>query len=311
MVSLTVVIPTYNRGKVLLDTIVFLRQQLSPANEIIIVDQTNYCDDDPTLQALNVYDRNGVIRYFQRSEPSIPKAMNFGLLLAKSDYVLFLDDDINIKPEFLEQHKKIIATQNVYAHVGQVLQPGEIAKPRRSNYQVGHGLYQDLSFPFSSTEPALIKNCMAGNLCVSRIKAIQAGGFDENFIGVAYRFETEFCKRMTRIYGDAFYFSPKPVLYHLQSPAGGTRNGDHFLQSISSRHSVGDYYYAFLEGSGWAVFKYCLMRFLTSIKARFYIQKPWYIPVRLIAEARGFILAWRLYLQGPKYCKQKQIGDAE
>jgi len=306
--ALSVVIPSYNRGHVLLDTIRFLQKQTDPANEIIIVDQTDYVINDPTLETLNSLDQQGIIRFCRRQEPSIPKAMNVGLLLAQSEYVLFLDDDINIKPEFIAQHKQLIHSQKAIAHVGQVLQPNELPSPRSIDYQAGEGLYQDIHFKFSSTQPARIKNCMAGNLCVDRLKAIEAGGFDENFIGVAYRFETEFCRRMSRHFGQAFYFSPLPVLYHLQSPTGGTRNSDHFLTSRSPRHSVGDYYYALLEGSRSSTFRYCIMRLLGSIKARFYLTKPWFIPLRLIAEVRGLLLACRLFRQGPKHCSKLTEG---
>ena len=308
MSKLSIVIPSLNRGRVLLDTIGFLQSQTIKAYEIVIVDQTSYSEGDAVKQQLLNLDSQKVIRYYHRQEPSIPKAMNAGLLLAESEFVLFLDDDINIKPDFLEAHLNALTEHSLYAHVGQILQPGEAPKPKHPDYQAGDGLLEDLSFPFSSTEPALIKNCMAGNLCVNRVKAVQAGGFDENFIGAAYRFETEFCKRMIRFHGDAFYFAPQPVLYHLQSPSGGTRTNDHFLVSSSPRHSVGDYYYAFLEGDVNDGTTYSLRRFFCSVKARFYLKKPWYIPVRLFAELRGFLMAWKLYRQGARHCKQN-LGD--
>lgn len=307
--SLTVVIPTYNRGQVLLDTISMLLKQNDRVDEIIIVDQTRYVNHDPIFQTLKSYEKNGDIRFIQRQQPSIPIAMNVGLLLAQSDFVLFLDDDINIKPDFIEQHRTVIQEHSGLAHVGQVLQPNEEPGLLDPSYRPGQGLYQDLNFPFSSSKPALIKNCMAGNLCVNRLKALEVGGFDENFIGVAYRFETEFCRRMCRYHNDDFYFSPKPVLYHLQSPTGGTRNSDHFLTSSSLRHSVGDYYYALSEGVMSESLLYCCKRFLSSIKAKFYLQEPWYIPQRLFAEARGWMKAWSLYRQGPKYCSKKSLGD--
>ena len=233
--SLAVVIPTYNRGQVLLDTISMLLKQNNRADEIIIVDQTHYVNHDPIFQTLKSYEKNGDIRFIQRQQPSIPIAMNVGLLLAKSDFVLFLDDDINIKPDFIEQHRTVIQEHSGLAHVGQVLQPNEEPGLLDPGYQPGQGLYQDLSFLFSSSKAALIKNCMAGNLCVNRLKALEVGGFDENFIGVAYRFETEFCRRMCRYHNDDFYFSPKPVLYHLQSPIGGTRNSCLLYTSPSPR----------------------------------------------------------------------------
>lgn len=309
MVSLSVVIPSYNRGEVLLETIGFLQNQRVQPNEIIVVDQTDYSEQDLILKQLKSYDQDGVIRLVRREEPSIPKAMNCGLLLATSDFVLFLDDDIRLKQDFIEHHVAVACNHTTLAHVGQVLQPNEIPAPRRDDYVSGYGLYEDIEFPFSSTEPALVKNCMAGNLCVNRRKAIDAGGFDENFVGVAYRFETEFCQRMCRYHNDAFYFSPKPVLYHLQIASGGTRNTDHFLTSLSPKHSVGDYYYALLNGSLFESTVYCIRRFFSSIKARFYLKKPWYIPGRMFAEARGFFLALGLKWHGPKLCSKNTPGD--
>ena len=117
--SLAVVIPTYNRGQVLLDTISMLLKQNNRADEIIIVDQTHYVNHDPIFQTLKSYEKNGDIRFIQRQQPSIPIAMNVGLLLAQSDFVLFLDDDINIKPDFIEQHRTVIQEHSGLAHVGQ------------------------------------------------------------------------------------------------------------------------------------------------------------------------------------------------
>lgn len=303
MKTLSVVIPTFNRGQVLLDTIALLQQQTMLPEEIIIVDQTKYAEGDAIYACLVSLHKQNVIRYIQRDEASIPKAMNHGLINASTDYVVFLDDDINILPVFIEQHKQVLASSGAYAHVGQVLQPGETPQILSKSYQAGKGLCRDHGFLFSSKHDANVHNCMAGNLCVDRERAINAGGFDENFIGAAYRFETEFCRRMIRHYNKPFFFSPKPVLYHLQCATGGTRNTDHYLVSSSPHHSVGDYYYAMCEGRNWyEMFTYCLKRFFSSIKARFYVRQPWYIPVRFYAELRGFLLARKLHKKGPNYC---------
>ena len=310
MTDLSIVIPSYNRGEVLLDTIMFLQNQSSPADEIIIVDQTDYSGlvEKDVLVRLQEMDDQGVIRYIQRKEPSIPKAMNTGLLLATSKSVLFLDDDIKIASDFLEQHKRLLLERDVDAHVGQVLQPGEHEEKISQSYDSGSGLYKDLLFLFSSSESRDIFNCMAGNLCVDRLTAIKVGGFDENFIGSAYRFETEFCRRMIRFSGRPFHYSPKPVIHHLQYPTGGTRNTDHFLSSSSPRHSVGDYYFAMRESESGSNLVYCLRRLFGSLKARFYLRKPWYLPVRFVGEVRGFLLARRLYEQGPRFCTDSSVG---
>ena len=113
---------------------------------------------------------------------------------------------------------------------------------------------------------------------------------------------------MIRYSGQPFFFAPAPVLYHLRCETGGTRHQDYFLSSISPNHSVGDYYFAIKEGRPYEAFSYCLKRLFGSARARFYLRKPWYLPVRFIAECRGFLLALRPIKQGPKYCQNKQAG---
>jgi len=305
MNGLTVVIPTYNRGEVLIDTIGSLVAQDSCADEIIIVDQTQYRDGSSTYSKLFDLDEKGIITWVRRSEPSIPKAMNHGLKLSSSEFVLFLDDDIHIEKTFLTAHCKSLNKHSCDAQVGQVLQPKQTPIDLPKNYKQGQGVMADMEFIFSSNKPMYIKNCMAGNLCVNRSSAIAVGGFDENFVGAAYRFETEFCRRLIRHTGKPFYFFPDAVLHHLQYASGGTRNEGHQLVTASAHHSVGDYYYAMLESDGAEQVAYCLKRFFLSIKARFYLAKPWYIPSRLLAEIRGYLLARKLKKRGPKYIESE------
>ena len=95
MNSLSVVIPTYNRGEVLLDTIAMLLDQIEPAEEIIIVDQTIYQAKDIVAAELKSLHDANKITWVRLDKPSIPHAMNVGLKLADSECVLFLDDDVS------------------------------------------------------------------------------------------------------------------------------------------------------------------------------------------------------------------------
>jgi len=96
----------------------------------------------------------------------------------------------------------------------------------------------------------------------------------------------------------AFYYSPKPLLNHLHHKSGGTRAHADFLTSSSPVHSVGDYYYALLHGHGFDRTAYIAKRLVGSLMAKFYVTKPWFIPVRLLAELRGLCAAWRLSRAG-------------
>ena len=142
---------------------------------------------------------------------------------------------------------------------------------------------------------------MAGNLVVDRQAAIECGGFDQQFSGAAYRFETEFCRRMIAYTNKPFHFNPQASLNHLKIATGGTRAVvNSFLTSMSPIHSQGDYYFAMRCGKRKSeVILYTLHRFFGCLKKRFYLYKPWWIPIRLIGETRGLYRAYVMFQQGP------------
>lgn len=296
--SISVVIPTYNRGAVLLDTVQQLLSQTRLPDEILLVDQTQYVSGDSTLKQLELLESQKRIRRLVRGEPSIPKAMNHGLCSAASEWVLFIDDDVRFEPDFIQKHLDVVAESSALAHIGQIVQPWQGPNQLLQDYQPQSGLREDHDFLFNSNAARWIKNCMAGNLCVNRSAAIDAGGFDENFFGVAFRFETEFGRRFCDVHKTKLYYSPIPLLHHLHIKAGGTRSHANFLTSTSPVHSMGDYYYAMVHGKGADSITYMLRRFFGSFKAKFYLVKPWYLPLRLLAEFRGLFSAVQAYKKG-------------
>ncbi len=306
MTTLSVIIPTYNRGEVLLKTLTQLGDQKIKADSVIVVDQTDYGNDDLTAASLQALHEADEIVWLRRQEPSIPKAMNAGLKHANSDRVLFLDDDVEFDNEFISKHLDTIAGNASLAHVGQIVQPWQASNQTQKHSRSAQGLYADLSFSFNSSLAASIRNCMAGNLCVDRQAAIEAGGFDEQFFGVAYRFETEFCKRFCEYHDCEFLYSPEPLLHHLHIKKGGTRAHADFLTSAKPAHSMGDYYYALVRGRGWPRIRYICARFFKALAAKFYLRKPWYLPVRAVAEIRGLTAAFVALSQGPKLIQQRK-----
>jgi GT2 family glycosyltransferase len=185
------------------------------------------------------------------------------------------------------------------AVVGQVLQPGEAPKAithcgRRD------GLWADLEFPFYSSQSDWIRNVMAGNLSVNRECALRIGGFDENFLGVAYRFETEFARRMIAN-GGRIRYCAEASIDHLRVSRGGTRSGGSHLTSADPRHGVGDYYFAMCARANWFQrWVYMLRRPLREVTTRFHLKHPWYVPVKLVGELRAFWAAVSLCRRGPR-----------
>jgi glycosyltransferase involved in cell wall biosynthesis len=295
ILSVTVAIPTYGRDRVLTGTIASVLAQRPAAAEVIVVDQTERHDDN-TERQLKTWQDVGVIRWLRLSRPSIPVAMNQALLEARAPVVLFLDDDLVPEERLIWWHATAHEQRNVVAVVGQVLQPGQ--QPETFIVpDCGEGLGRDLGFPFNSTERRIVHNCMAGNLSVKREAALVAGGFDENFIGISYRFETEFCRQLER-FGGLVLFEPNAVIRHLKAPSGGTRTYGSHLSSARPEFSVGDYYFALKEGNGLERLRYIARRMMREVRTRFHLMHPWWIPAKLVGELRGLVWALRLWTRG-------------
>jgi GT2 family glycosyltransferase len=295
--EVSVAIPTYGREDVLLATIEHLLAE-GQAAELLLLDQTP--EHTPEVDAaLRSLDADGRFLWLRLARPSIPAAMNEALRRSRRPLVLFLDDDIIPGERLVAAHAACYDDAGVWAVSGQVLQPGqepasETAFPR------GMGLTADLEFPFNSTKLAFVENCMAGNLSVRRERSLEVGGFDENFVGAAYRFETEFCRRLRRG-GGRIRFEPTASVRHLRAASGGVRvYGDH-RASASPVHGVGDYYFALRHGRRSEAVPYVLRRPFREVCSRFHLSHPWWIPVKLVGELRAIFWALRLARRGPKY----------
>lgn len=295
--AISVVIPTYNREAVLVDTIGMLLAQASDTMvdlQLIVVDQTAK-HEKPTQAALGKWADEGAIEWMRFNQPHLVRAMNVGLQAARSPIVLFLDDDIVPSSNLLIAHLQAHATQpsNVWAVVGQVLQPWEI--PENVPYTPrGRQLFRYLDFPFYSSRGEYIENAMAGNLSVKRDIALSLDGFDERFCPpVASRFETEFAKRIVSG-GGRIWFEPNAGIKHLRAPSGGTRSKGGHLNSSSPIFSVGDYYYAIKCGRGLERLWYILRKPFREIRTKYHLAHPWWIPIKLIGEARALVEAVRI-----------------
>jgi len=302
---LTVAIPTYGREQVLIDTInQFLRQE--PATEeILVVDQT--LDHLPeTEQRLKSLHEDGAIQWIRLLEPSQPGALNRALAEATQPIVLFLDDDIEIVPGFVQAHFQHYKDEQVWAVAGQILQPDQ-EELNGWIHKTSNSPFADFDFPFHSDTRTWIQNGMSGNLSVRREKAIEIGGFDENFVPpVSYRFDNEFCKRICNN-GGKILFEPSARIYHLRHNRGGTRTYGTHLTSPSLIHGAGDYYFALRQGINMQSIIYILRRPFREVSTRFHLKHPWWIPVKLFGEIRALLLAIKLYKQGPRLIQK--AGD--
>ena len=127
--ALSIVVPTYGRESVLIETLHRLQALDPPADEILVVDQT-VDHEDATSRDLERLARRGAIRWLRRDEASIPGAMNEGLREAIGERILFVDDDVEPDTSLVGAHLNAAERQGEPVIVaGQVLQPGQTAEP--------------------------------------------------------------------------------------------------------------------------------------------------------------------------------------
>jgi GT2 family glycosyltransferase len=288
---LSVVIPTYGRDHGLLETIYLVLALPGAAIDLIVVDQTRRHSPE-VARAIQDLESGGQLRWIRLSRPSIPAAMNRGLIEARSDVVLFLDDDIVPDERLLAAH--VAAHEAGHRIVaGRVLQPWD--DPAASDAR--------RDFHFAQQRPADIQEFMGGNFSIRRALALALGGFDENFVRVAYRFEAEFASRALAA-GASIRYVPTASIRHLKVEAGGTRSfGDH-LRTFMPNHSVGAYYYLMRAPDQKRRPLRIVERMLRSVRTRYHLSRPWRIPATLIAEILGLGLALIFVMRGPRLLRQ-------
>lgn len=280
--KLSVAIPTYRRSEAIVNTISQVLTLKHRPEQILVLDQTERHSKEAKSKLTALQERGDII--WQRlNAPSIPRAMNIALVECASDIVLFLDDDIEITSEIVYEHIQAHKQKNALVVIGKIRQPWH-----KDNFAV-------------TREEAKFVNCaMAGNMSVKRKEAIEVGGFDENFVRVAYRFEDEFAQRIARA-GGQIYYHPDASLSHLKINEGGTRAFGNHLTTIKPYHSVGAYYFYLrapkMKHRVWIVTR----RLITTSLTRHHLKKPWWIPITFASELLGMLWAIRLYVKGPRY----------
>ena len=307
--QLSIVIVSYNRSAVLIDTIEYIFQldgYTECLKEIIIVDQTE-CHTPQAQERLSDWNQNGIVQWVRLAQPDLTGAMNRGLLEAQSQIVLYLDDDIiphkNLLVAHLDAHQQHPSTAAV---IGQILQPGQ--SPERIDYTSNKkGLTAFMDFPFNSTHACFIENAMAGNMSLKRVKALQVGGFDEQFIPpVAARFESEFAKRLVSA-KQKIWFAPGASIRHLAVASGGTRARGSHLNSAEPYFGFGDYYFALKHGTPRERVSYCIRRFFREVRTKYHLARPWYIPVKWVGELRAFAMAIKASRKPAKLISQQDL----
>jgi glycosyltransferase involved in cell wall biosynthesis len=283
MANLSVIVPTFKRESVLIDTLNHLARLLRPGDEILVIDQTPE-HELGTTTALERMTADGIIRWYRRSKASQNEAMNIAAMLAQKEILLFLDDDIVPFDNLLEGHRRaFLGADQPPATCGQVLQPwNPVAVDKVRNF--------DLSFDAAYSRSCEVRALMAGNFAMRRETYLAVGGMDENFFGANYRNDSEIAYRTCAVTGRLIRFVPEAGLRHLLSGGGNRAFG---LKDTWGHigGSIGDYYFALKSLPFTKKVRHSLMRLVRASLNRNTVAHPWLIPSMALREVVAFARA--------------------
>ncbi|MEM2087032.1 MAG: glycosyltransferase family 2 protein [Archaeoglobaceae archaeon] len=221
----SVIISTYTtqRLKEIIQCLGSLQNQSTPPEEVLIV-------LDPFRDLIEFYlDR---LREFQvkiviSEDFGLSNARNTGIRTSKGDIIVFIDDDIYVKEDWLEKILENFKDNRVWIVGGKIIPEFETSRPRwfpeELDWIVGC-TYKGM--PDYKTE---IRNPIGANMAFRR-EVFEKVGFFETLVG---RFgkkllgseETELCLRVKNKYPEVkIIYAPAAIVYH-KVPKERTRIG--------------------------------------------------------------------------------------
>lgn len=217
--SLSVVIPTYGREETLCETLRELLQLSYPDWELLIVDQTPGHKPE-TMAFLETLPPRA--RRIVSPIPSLPAARNVGAREARGEVVLYLDDDVTPLPGLLVAHARHYTDPTVGGVAGRLISPtGEVRQLDPRYYRSPlRWLYLRFDQNWDRRE---VEAAPGGNMSFRRDLIRLVGGFDERFVGNAFREETDFCLRL-RATSYRIVFDPDAAVIHHFATDGGCDN---------------------------------------------------------------------------------------
>ena len=253
--KISVIIPTYGREKILIDSIKDVLQQDYPDFEVLVIDQTQN-HEQATESFLQDLANCQKISWYKVSWASLPGARNYGVRRAKGDIVLFIDDDVKLKPNYLQAHaKNYQEDQEIGAVAGRVFDRMKLADFATANednspYTIDYlpeqakdpGIawyYIDL---VHTTKPQEVISARGCNMSFRKEIFTKYGvWFDERFRGSAVREESDFCLRLRKT-NYKIWYDPEADLVHLGEETGGC----HDISTRSLKYQFTFYHNHFL-----------------------------------------------------------------
>lgn len=234
MTDITIVIPNYNGNKYLRQCLESVYAQDYKGYEVIIIDNAS---TDGSYEWVKEY--KDII--FKRLDKNygFSKAVNEGIKMAKTEYVLLLNNDTELFTDFLSQMKKAIEKdKQIFSVSSKMIQyhdksyiddAGDEYTALGWAYKRGDGKSVET---FNKSE-RIFSTC-AGAALYRKAIFDEIGYFDENFF--AYMEDVDISYR-GNIYGYKNIYMPEAKVYHIGSATSGSKYNA-FKVKLAARNNL-------------------------------------------------------------------------
>lgn len=301
--KVAVIIPSYNRSRILENTLKKIDKCTPCPDEIIVVEQS--AKVSPRLQ--EAISRLGSrCSLLKQMKPNAQMARNEAARKALSEILLFIDDDVDPDPKLIQAHLANYEDSRVQAVAGFYLEPGEEETNQTRPVIWWRPLTEIERIPafFSQkVDSPLWPSC---NGSIRKEVFMALGGFDEN-----YRYtlldDTDLSVRMLRA-GYRCVHDPVARVMHLKEPTGGNRPVNPGDEIIAPSARWCNWTYFFLIN--WGIFGLgeLAYRWRTHVFRRPYLIRPRLFLKAFIAFLVGSMNGLFLLFKGRQLGKFKKNG---
>jgi glycosyltransferase involved in cell wall biosynthesis len=220
--KISVIIPTYNRSSLIVDTIESFLGQDYQDFEVIVCNNNS---TDNTQEVLKTYLSNSKVRLLLEQRPGVHFARNTAAKFASGDLLYFTDDDMIATPNLLSEIVKIFdLDESIASATGRVLPKWEIEPPKwveKLLFNARLSLHNPAEEIVISSEDFGVYSC---HQAILREAFFKAGGFNPDYIaGVLIGDGETGLNLKIKELGYKFGYIGSSIIYHRIPPSKMTQ----------------------------------------------------------------------------------------
>lgn len=238
MVTVSVVVVTYNRPEHVRTCLTHLQNLHRPADEIVVVDGS---PDDSTARIVREEFPDVRLLRNELGRGTTAESRQIGFAATRGDIIAFVDDDAYAEPDWLENLLLPYADASVVGVGGRALN-GIDGEETRGLGDIGRLLADGrLTGNFAADTGRVIEvdHLLGANMSFRR-SALQAiGGIHGNYPGTCLCEESDISLRLTKA-GGTLVYQPAALVHHVAAPygIGGKRFDRRYLYYLRRNHVV-------------------------------------------------------------------------